>query len=135
MTDSLNMGAISIGMRLSPGQAAVRALTAGADVVLVNPGAGPGPVIDAVSAALARGSYPRASAIASARRVLAVKRTTNAPLPMTSLTPAQATRTPPSLRPCPASPAIASAARSRRASTYALQTRAPGTSPTAPRSP
>ncbi len=91
MTDSLNMGALSIGMHLTPAQAAVRALSAGADVVLVDPGAGPGSVIDAVSAALARGSYPRASAVASARRVLAVKRTTNAPLPMASLAPAQGT--------------------------------------------
>jgi beta-N-acetylhexosaminidase len=91
MTDSLSMGAISIGMRLTPAQAAVRALTAGADVVLVDPGPGPGAVVDAVSAAITRGSYPRASAVASARRVLAVKRTTNAPLAMSSVAPAQGT--------------------------------------------
>ena len=91
MTDSLSMGAISIGMRLTPAQAAVRALRAGADVVLVDPGPGPRAVIDAVQAALARGSYPRAAAIASARRMLAVKRTTNAPLPMSSLAPANGT--------------------------------------------
>lgn len=91
MTDSLNMGAISIGMGLTPARAAVRALRAGADVVLVDPGAGPGPVVDAVSAALASGSYPRAAAVASARRVLAVKKTTNAPLPVSSLAPAQGT--------------------------------------------
>lgn len=91
MTDSLSMGAISIGMRLSPAQAAVRALRAGADVVLVDPGPGPGPVVDAVSRAIAGGSYPRSAAVASARRVLAVKRTTNAPLPMSSLAPADGT--------------------------------------------
>ena len=91
MTDSLSMGAISVGMRLTPAQAAVRALSAGADVVLVDPGPGPRAVVDAVSAAIARGSYPRAAAVASARRVLAVKRTTNAPLPMRSLAPAQGT--------------------------------------------
>ena len=43
----------------------------------------------AEATAEARGSYPRASAVASARRMLAVKRTTNAPLPMSSLAPAQ----------------------------------------------
>ena len=92
MTDSLSMGAISIGMRLSPAQAAVRALSAGADMVLVDPGPGPGPVVDAVGAAITRGSYPRAQALASVRRVLAVKRSTNAPLPMSSLAPAHGTR-------------------------------------------
>lgn len=91
MTDSLNMGAISRGMGLSPAQAAVRALTAGADVVLVDPGAGPGPVVDAVSSAIAGGSYPRAAAVASARRMLAVKGAINAPHPMSSLAPAAGT--------------------------------------------
>jgi beta-glucosidase-like glycosyl hydrolase len=91
MTDSLSMGAISVGMRPTPAQAAVRALSAGADVVLVHPGPGPGPVVDAVAAALGRGSYSRAAAVASVRRMLAVKRTTNAPLPMTSLAPAHGT--------------------------------------------
>lgn len=91
MTDSLSMGAISIGMRLTPAQAAVRALTAGADMVIVDPGPGPGPIVDAVGAAIGRGSYPRASALASVRRVLAAKRLTNPPLPMTSLTPAHGT--------------------------------------------
>ena len=91
MTDSLSMGAISIGMRLTPAQAAVRALAAGADVVLIDPGPGPGSVIDAVAGAIARGSYRRAAAVASVRRVLAVKRTTNAPLPMAALAPASGT--------------------------------------------
>lgn len=91
MTDSLSMGAISLGMRLTPAQAAVRALTAGADMVIVDPGPGPAPIVDAVGSAITRGSYPRASALASVRRVLAAKRATNPPLPMTSLTPAQGT--------------------------------------------
>ena len=98
MTDSLSMGAIRIGMGLTPAQAAVRALTAGADVVLVDPGPGPAAIVDAVGSAITRGSYSRAAAVASARRVLAVKRTTNPPLPMSSLTPAAyttgASRTP-----------------------------------------
>jgi hypothetical protein len=41
-----------------------------------------------VQAAIGSGSYPRASALAAVRRVLAVKRTTNAPLTPASLTPA-----------------------------------------------
>ena len=91
MTDSLSMGAIRTGMGLSPAQAAVRALRAGADQVLVDPGPGPGAIVDAVSRALASGSYARSAAVASVRRVLAVKRLTNAPLPMTSLAPAAGT--------------------------------------------
>ena len=87
VTDSLNMGAIRLGMRLTPAQAAVRALRAGADMVLVDPG-GPGPVVDAVQRAITGGSYPRTAAVAAVRRVLAVKRTTNAPLIPSSLTPA-----------------------------------------------
>ena len=87
VTDSLNMGAIRIGSGLTPAQAAVRALRAGADMVLVDPG-GPGPVVDAISRAITSGSYPRASAVAAVRRVLSVKRTTNDPLTPTSLTPA-----------------------------------------------
>ena len=91
MTDSLDMGAITVGMRLTPAQAAVRALSAGADMVIVDPGAGPAPIVDAVGAAITSGRYPRARALASVQRVLAVKRTTNAPLPMTSLAPAHGT--------------------------------------------
>ena len=91
MTDSLSMGAISLGMRLTPAQAAVRALAAGADMVLVDPGPGPGAIVDAVGAAIGRRTYPRAAALESVRRVLAVKRTTNAPLPMSSLAPAHGT--------------------------------------------
>lgn len=87
VTDSLSMGAIRYGAHLTPAQAAVRALRAGADMVLVDPG-GPGPVVDAVQAAIGSGSYPRATALSAVRRVLAVKRTTNAPLTPSSLTPA-----------------------------------------------
>lgn len=70
ITDSLSMGAITTGLRLRPAQAAVRALQAGADMVVVDTGLGP--LVTAISKALADGSYPRAAAIASARRVLAV---------------------------------------------------------------
>lgn len=70
ITDSLSMGAVTTGLRLRPAQAAVRALRAGADMVLVD--SGPGPLVTAIRKALADGSYPRAAAIASARRVLAV---------------------------------------------------------------
>lgn len=87
ITDSLNMGAIRIGAGLTPGAAAVRALRAGADMVLVDPG-GPGPVVDAVQRALAAGSFPRSRALTSVRRVLALKRITNAPGVPTSLAPA-----------------------------------------------
>ena len=91
MTDSLSMGAITVGQRLTPAQAAVRALRAGADVALVDPGYPHGRVVDAVAGALASGAYPRAAAVASARRVLAMKRHVHAPAPLTSLVPAAAT--------------------------------------------
>jgi len=86
VTDSLNMGAIRYGAHLTPAQAAVRALRAGADMVLIDPG-GPGPVVDAIAAAIGSGSYPHATALTAVRRVLAVKRTTNAPVTPSSLTP------------------------------------------------
>jgi beta-N-acetylhexosaminidase len=87
VTDSLNMGAIRLGAHLTPAQAAVRALRAGADMVLVDPG-GPGPVVDAVQRAITSGSYPRGRAVVAVRRVLRVKRTVNAPGAPTSLAPA-----------------------------------------------
>ncbi|MDQ3611762.1 MAG: glycoside hydrolase family 3 protein, partial [Actinomycetota bacterium] len=77
MTDSMSMGAIRSGLGLSPGAAAVRALRAGADMILVDDG--PGPLVDAISGALADGSYPRTSAVASARRVLSVSSPAAAP--------------------------------------------------------
>ncbi|MDT7572628.1 MAG: beta-N-acetylhexosaminidase [Actinomycetota bacterium] len=87
ITDSLSMGAIRFGAGLTAPQAAVRALRAGADMVLIDPG-GPGAVVDAIQQALTSGAYPRATAIGAVRRVLAVKRLTNAPLTPYSLTPA-----------------------------------------------
>jgi hypothetical protein len=87
MTDSLSMGAITSGQRLTPARAAVRALRAGADTVLIDPGAGPGgwstrsPPPSAPAATRAR------PAVASARRVLAMKRLLHAPLPLSSLAP------------------------------------------------
>lgn len=90
MTDSLNMGAIRLGAHLTPGQAAVRALRAGADMVLIDPG-GPGPVVDAIARAITSGSYPRGRAVSAVRRVLRVKRTVNAPSSPTSLAPANGT--------------------------------------------
>ncbi|MCW2571452.1 MAG: glycoside hydrolase family 3 domain protein [Frankiales bacterium] len=86
VTDSLNMGAIRVGAHLTPAQAAVRALRAGADMVLIDPG-GPASVVDAIQSALTSGSYPRSQALTAVRRVLAVKRLTNAPSTPTSLTP------------------------------------------------
>jgi hypothetical protein len=56
-------------------------------MVCIDPG-GPGAVVDAVQRAIGSGSYPRAQALASVRRVLAVKRATNPPGSPTSLSPA-----------------------------------------------
>lgn len=70
LTDSMSMGAVTTGLGLTPARAAVRALRAGADMVLVD--SGPGPLVEAITRALADGSYPRTAAVASARRVLAV---------------------------------------------------------------
>ncbi len=116
ITDSLSMGAITTGLRLSPGQAAVRALRAGADMVLVD--SGPGPPVTAISRALADGSYPRAAAVASARRVLAVSRpgtpsavvappAAAAPRPVTPPVQVQPAPVPPP--PAPAPPVAAAA--------------------------
>lgn len=91
VTDSLSMGAIRRGAGLTPARAAVRALRAGADAVLVDPGDGPRAVVDAVAAALRSGSYRRSAAVASARRVLALKAGLNAPAPLRSLQPAGGT--------------------------------------------
>jgi hypothetical protein len=56
-------------------------------MVVIDPG-GPTPVVNAIQAALTSGSYPRSQAVAAVRRVLAVKRLTNAPFTPSSLTPA-----------------------------------------------
>ncbi|MGI8535671.1 MAG: glycoside hydrolase family 3 N-terminal domain-containing protein, partial [Mycobacteriales bacterium] len=91
LTDSVSMGAVTSGLGLTPAQAAVRALRAGADMVLVD--TGPGPLVDAISQALADGSYARTAAVASARRVLAVRQA-----------PAPAPAGPPPAQPPPAQP-------------------------------
>lgn len=71
LTDSLSMAASSSALGLLPSQAAVRALQAGADWAMscVDPLA----AVAAVHAALDAGQLPRAAAVASARRILAVK--------------------------------------------------------------
>ena len=73
VTDSLSMAATTkaVGLRLPA--AAVRALRAGADLALFASG-DPGPVIDAVTAAIKSGRLPRAQAEASVLRVLELKR-------------------------------------------------------------
>jgi beta-N-acetylhexosaminidase len=72
VTDSLSMGAIRTDLGLSQPAAALRALRRGADVALVQD-IGFGPVVRAIRAALADGSYPRARAERSVRRILAAK--------------------------------------------------------------
>ena len=71
VTDSLSMAAIT-SLGLSPGAAAVRALRYGADLALTN--SDPLVVVAKVKAALDDGTYARASAIASVRRILTAKR-------------------------------------------------------------
>lgn len=88
LTDSLSMAAIT-SLGLSPGQAAVRALTYGADMALVN--TDPWAVVSAVRSALESGSYPRASAVSSVRRILAAKRWTTPPNAPVGPSPASGT--------------------------------------------
>lgn len=100
LTDSMSMGAITGGLRLTPAQGAVRALRAGADMVLVD--TGPGPLVEAISRALADGSYARSAAIASARRVLAVSQPGSAsPVSVPPAPASPAAPTPPSPLPPP----------------------------------
>lgn len=73
VTDSLSMGAVT-RLGLTPAQASVRALRAGADMVLVDND--PWPVVSRIHQALSDGTYRRAAAIASVHRILAVKRFT-----------------------------------------------------------
>ncbi|HWH27919.1 MAG TPA: glycoside hydrolase family 3 N-terminal domain-containing protein, partial [Mycobacteriales bacterium] len=86
LTDSVSMAASSSAVGLTPPQAALRALQAGADWAMscVDPlGA-----VATVHAALDQGRYPRAAAVASARRVLAVKQRTGLlRAPLTGLPP------------------------------------------------
>lgn len=71
LTDSLSMAAASTAVGLTPADAAVRSLVAGADWAMVC--ADPLGTVAAVTGALGRGELPRTQAVASARRVLAVK--------------------------------------------------------------
>ena len=73
LTDDLSMDAASKALGISPAQAAVRALVAGADVAMVCWAPIDG-VTSAVTQALNDGQLPRAQAVASARRVLRAKR-------------------------------------------------------------
>ena len=61
ITDSLSMAATTKALGIKLPAAAVRALKAGADLALFAIG-GPGPVIDAVTAAIRSGRMPRAQA-------------------------------------------------------------------------
>jgi beta-N-acetylhexosaminidase len=72
VTDSLAMAAASSSLGISPVRATVRALRAGADWAMACD-AGPMRAVTAVQRALASGRLPRAQAVASARRVLALK--------------------------------------------------------------
>jgi beta-N-acetylhexosaminidase len=71
LTDSMSMGASSAAVGLRPADAAARSLQAGADwaLICVDPLA----AVDAAAAALDAGAWPRDAAVASARRVLALK--------------------------------------------------------------
>ena len=75
ITDSLSMAATTKALGIKLPAAAVRALKAGADQALFATG-DPGPVIDAVTAAIKSGRIPRAEAEAKVLRVLELKRTT-----------------------------------------------------------
>jgi beta-N-acetylhexosaminidase len=72
LTDDLSMAAASKTLGITPAQAAVRSLVAGADIAMVcwDP---VDPVTTAVAQALDDGRLPRTQAVASARRVLRAK--------------------------------------------------------------
>jgi beta-N-acetylhexosaminidase len=72
LTDDLSMAAASKSLGISPAQAAVRSLVAGADVAMVCWAPVDG-VTSAVTQALKDGRLPRAQAVVSARRVLRTK--------------------------------------------------------------
>jgi beta-N-acetylhexosaminidase len=72
VTDALNMAAASSSLGLTPARAAVRALRAGADWALIC-GRHPIRAIGTVRDAIASGRLPRAQAVASARRIVALK--------------------------------------------------------------
>jgi beta-N-acetylhexosaminidase len=73
ITDSLSMAAATKALGIKLPAAAVQALKAGADLALFATG-DPGPVIDAVTAAIKSGRIPRAEAEAKVLRVLELKR-------------------------------------------------------------
>lgn len=73
ITDSLSMAATTKALGMKLPAAAVQALKAGADLALFATG-DPGPVIDAVTAAIKSGRIPRAEAEAKVLRVLELKR-------------------------------------------------------------
>ena len=73
LTDSMSMGASTAAVGLDTATACVRALQAGADMVVFNTG-DPIPVVSAIAAAIDAGTYPRADAVAAAGRILAAKR-------------------------------------------------------------
>jgi len=72
VTDSLTMAAASSALGISPARAAVRALRAGADWAMVCDGA-PLRAVALIRHAIDTGALPRAKAVASARRILALK--------------------------------------------------------------
>ena len=72
VTDDLSMAAASTTLRISPAQAAVRSLVAGADVAMAC-WAPLDQVTSAVTRAIDDGHLPRSQAVASARRVLLTK--------------------------------------------------------------
>ena len=72
VTDSLSMAATTKALGIGTPEAAVRALTAGADLALFASG-DPGAVIDSVTAAIRSGRLPRGQAEAKVLRVLALK--------------------------------------------------------------
>jgi beta-N-acetylhexosaminidase len=73
VTDSLSMAATTKALGIRLPAAAVRALKAGSDLALFATG-DPGPVVDAVTAAIKSGRLPRAEAERKVLRVLALKR-------------------------------------------------------------
>jgi beta-N-acetylhexosaminidase len=90
LTDSLAMAAASSSLGITPARATVRALRAGADWAMTCDAA-PLRAVAAVRRALERGTLPRAQALGSARRILALKARwglTPAAQPVTSATAA-----------------------------------------------
>jgi beta-N-acetylhexosaminidase len=73
MTDSMSMRGVTSALGQSPVIAALRALQAGADVVLTDDRT-PFVEVTAIAHAIDTGAYPRTRALASVRRMLAAKR-------------------------------------------------------------